>query len=318
MKTIQRDIGQITYAANQTRTLELPRNFAYRQLELHLDVNITVTETTAGTVNDSMPAQYVQNIQVRANGRDVIKNIDMPGLHRMNQFRRGTRPAIATAANTGALATTDYSVTAIIDFEMWRAVKPIDTLFNSAQLATFDLIVTFGAVDSIFGGAYGGTVTVHSGTLYVSAVEAVGVPANTPFLINKEFTIEKTITATSTNEQVQLPVSNLFRSFVIKTVKDDIHVNTMLNNIQLKSGTEVFVNKRAADVRDSNKTEFGIEAMPDGFYYIEMVKDGRLTEALDTSQLSSLEFVFDTTFAGTTNKITIYPVELIQPPKEQQ
>jgi len=316
MKSIQRDIGQITYAASQTRTLELPRNFAYRQIELHLDVNITLVESTAGVVLDSMPAQFVQNIQVRANGRDVIKNIDMAGLHRMNQFRRGTRPAIATKANTAAVATTDYSVSAIIDFEMWRAVKPIDTLFNSAQLATFDLIITFGDVEACFGGAFVGVVTVHSGTLYVSAVEAVGVPANTPFLVNKEFTIEKTITAASTNEQIQLPVSNLFRSFVLKTVSDDCHVNTILNNIQLKSGTEVFVNKRAADIRDSNKTEFGLETMPNGFYYIEMVKDGRLTESLDTSQLSSLEFVLDVNVPGTTDKITIYPVELIQPPPE--
>lgn len=318
MKTIQRDIGQIPYAANQTRTLELPRNFAYRKLELHFDCNLTFVETTAGTIKDSYPAQLIQNIQIRANGRDVIKNIDMATLHRLNQIRHGTRPAISGKANTGAVATTDYSVTAIIDFEMWRAVKPIDTLLNSAQLATLDLIVTFGDAEAGVGGAFVGSVTVHSGTLYVSAVESVGVAPDTPFLVNKEFSIEKTITASSDNEQVNLPVSNLYRSFLIKTESDLVNVNTILNNIQLKSGTEVFINKRAADLQDSNKSEYGIETWPAGHYLIEMVKDGRLTESLDTSQLSSLEFVFDTTKVGTTDKITIYPVELIQPPVKAQ
>ncbi len=314
MKVLQRDIGSISFVANQTRTLELPRNYAYRQLELHFDCNITVTETTAGSVKDSAPAQYIQNIQIRANGRDVIKNIDMATLHRLNQFRRGTRPPVSAPSTTGAVSTTDYSITAIIDFEMWRAVKPIDSLLNSAQLATLDLIVTFGASDCIFGGAYGGTVTVHSGTLYVSGVESVGVPADTPFIVNKEFSIEKTITASSNNLQINLPVSNLYRSFLLKTVSDDVCVNTIIDNIKLQSGTEVFFNKRGADVRDSNKLEVSIESMPNGFYLIDFVKDGRLTESLDTAQLSSLEFILDVNSVGTTDVITIYPVELIQPP----
>ena len=333
MKILERDLGSIAYAANQTRTLMLPRNYAYRELSLNLQCNITWTETTAGVVKDSAPAQLIQNIQIRANGRDVVKNLDMETLHRLTQIRYGVRPKIISPANTTAAATQDLEVHAIIPFAMWRAVKPIDTLLDSSGLATLEFIVTWANGAAIFGGAYGGTVTVHSCDLYVSSVESVGVPAGTPFMVNKEYYIESAITATTTQHQVNLPVSNLYRCFVIKTVSDDCHLNTLLNNIRLASGTEVYKNVAAYHHQMKNKVEYQLECpvstaaalggadyitrVLDGYYVLEFVKDGRLTECLDTSKLSSLEFIFDVNSIGAVDYLRIYPVELIVPPVQE-
>ncbi len=335
MKVLEREIGTITYVAGQTRTLQLPRNYAYRKLYLSLDAQLDVAAASAGTPKDSCPAQLISSIEIRANGRDVIKRIDFETLHRLTQMRYGVRPYIDSLPS-GFGVQNDVAVVAhaILDFEMWRAVRPIDTLLDSAGLATLEMIVTFGAGSDVFNDAFDGTVNVDSATLSVSALEAVGVPAGTKFMLNKEYQIRSQVNAASTNHQIQIPVGNMFRSFVLKTHSDGVQVNTILDNIQLKAGTEVFKNRTAFLLQRDNRVELGLdvpevagsagaidhyylENVLEGYYLLEFVKDGRLTEALDTSRLSSLELSLDVNNPGTVDVIDIYPVELVQPAIER-
>lgn len=339
MKILEREIGSITYAQGQTRTLPLPRNYAYRSLQLKLVAQMDrVVGATGGAPKDSCPAQLIQSIMIRANGRDVIKNYDLETLHRLNQLRHGIRPHISFAGFSGYSAVSDIEmvVHAQIDFAMWRAIRPIDTLLNSAGLATLDFIVTFGSPDNTMNDAYDpatGGCSVDSATLYVAAIESVGVPVGTRFAMNKEYMIRSQVTATSSSHQIQLPVSNLFRSFVLKTHSDGDQVDTILNNIIIKAGTEVFKHRFASFLQMDNRLECGIEVaevdgsaaavdhyflehLLEGYYLLEFVKDGRLTECLDTSQLSSLELILDVNTVGTNDFIDVYPVELIQPPVE--
>ncbi|MHC4397641.1 MAG: hypothetical protein ACYS1A_18515, partial [Planctomycetota bacterium] len=92
MKILEREIGSLDFAANQTRTLPLPRNYAYRQLFLLLiaDLTRTATGADAGGPKDCAPAQLIQNITIRANGRDVIKSYDFETLHRLSEMRHHT------------------------------------------------------------------------------------------------------------------------------------------------------------------------------------------------------------------------------------
>ncbi len=334
MKILEREIGSITYAAGQTRTLALPRNYAYRTLQFKLVAQMDRVAGSAGAPKDVCPAQLVKNITIRANGRDVIKSIDLETLHRLDQIRHGVRPHISFADFSGYGVETDVAmvVHAQLDFAMWRAIRPIDTLLDSAGLATLELIVTFGDPGDVMTDAFDQTASVDSATLYVASVESVGVPAGTNFAINKEYMIRSQITATSANHQVQLPVSNLYRAFILKTHSDGVQVNTILNNIQIKSGTEVYKNRIASFLQMDNRIECEIEVsevdgsaaavdhyflehLLEGYYLLEFVKDGRLTEALDTSRLSSLELVMDVAAVGTDDFVDIFPCELIMPPK---
>jgi len=342
-KVLERELGSITFAASQTRTLQLPRNYAYRGLSLKLVCNLTRL-TTAGTdVNDPCdcaPAQLIKNLQVIANGRDVIKNIDFETLHRANQIRCGTRPYISATNWSGGAdkAAIDMIIHAYISFEMWRAIHPVDTLFDSAGLATLDLIITFGTgmdtMDATWQARAGAAVTVNSATLYIAAIEEVGIPAGTSFLINKEYKLRRQVTATSNNFQIDLPVGNAFRAFIIKTISDLRPVNTILNNIKIKSGTEVYKNRIASFLQMDNRLfnqlevpetwnlaaaedHWLIENLLEGYYLVEFCPDGRLTQCLDTSRLSSLEFELDVTAVGTTDLIEILPCEIIRPPQLQ-
>ena len=335
MKGLEREIGTIDFVANQTRTLQLPRNYAYRKLYLKLDAQLDVAGGSAGGPKDSCPAQLVSSIEIRANGRDVIKRLDLETLHRLTQMRYGVRPFIdSLPSGFGAQSDMAVGVHAIMDFEMWRAVRPIDTLLDSAGLATLELIITFAAGLDVMNDAFNGTINVDSATLYISSLEAVGVPAGTKFMLNKEYQIRSQVNAASNNHQIVIPVSNMFRSFVLKTHSDGVQVNTILNNIQLKAGTEVFKNRQADLLQCDNRVELGLEIpetagsagaidhyylenILDGYYLLEFVKDGRLTESLDTSRLSSLELLLDVNNPGTVDMIDIYPVELVQPAIER-
>ena len=336
MKLLERAIGQETFAAGQTRSISLPRNYAFRALSLKLVCDLTRT-TTAGTSSelpkDSAPAQLIQSIMIRANGRDVIKYYDLETLHRMCQFRHSVRPHISSTGWIGGddAADVEMSIHAIIDFEMWRAIRPIDSLLQSAGLSTLELVVTFGqGIDTMSTGwqaETGAAVTVNSATLYVAGIEAVGVPQDTRFIINKEFQIQSIINAASTNHQIQLPVGNRYRSILIKTTSDSLNVDTILNNIKIQSGTEVYKNVNAFQLQMENRLDYGLEiprtnqtvdrqyteGVMVGYHLLEFCRDGRLTECLETERLSSLDLVLDVNAPGTTDIIDIYPVELIRP-----
>ncbi len=332
MKVLEREIGTVVYAANQTRTVQLPRNYAYRKLYLKLVAQMDIAAgASAGTPKDSCPAQLISSIEIRANGRDVIKRLDLESLHRFTQIRYGVRPYIDSLPS-GFAQQTDMAAGchAILDFEMWRAVRPIDSLLDSAGLATLEMIITFGSGNDVMNDAFDGAVTVDDATLYISSLEAVGVPAGTKFMLNKEYQIRSQVNAASTNHQITIPVGNMFRSFILKTHSDGDQVNTILNNIQLKAGTEVFKNRRAFLLQCDNRVELGLEIsevagsggainhyyltnLLEGYYLLEFVKDGRLTESLDTSRLSSLELLLDVNNPGTVDMVDVYPVELVQP-----
>jgi len=351
MKILEREIGSIEYAENQTRTLPLPRNYAYRCLDLILVCDLTRAATAAdgGGPCDSAPAQLIKNIVIRANGRDVIKNYDLESLHRLNQQRHGTRPFIDAEDWSGYADAADkvMQIHARIEFEMWDAIRPIDTLLDSAGLATLELIVTWGTgldtMDEDWPGSGGSaeSVTVNEATLYVASVESVGVPPGTMFMTNKEYVIRSQVTATSNRHQIFLPVSNLFRSIVLKTHSRGDQVNTIIpwglnnqNPITIASGTEVFKYRAAGFLQACNRLDKAMEVpelMADaalthrllerrleGYYILEFVKDGRLTECLDTSKLSSLELTLDVVAVDAVDHldfIDVYLTELIRPPE---
>jgi len=313
---------------------------------LMADLTRAATAADGGGPKDCAPAQLVKNIMIRANGRDVIKNYDMESLHRLCQQRHGTRPYIYATDWDGYADAADkeLNVAASIDFEMWRAIRPIDSLLDSAPLATLELIITWGAGIDTMNDAWPGSggsaesVTVNEATLFVSTVESVGVPADTRFAVNKEYMIRSEVTAASNRHQIQLPVGNLYRSIVLKTHSDGDQVDTILpfslaaqNTITLQAGTEVFKYKIAGCLQAENRLDYEMEVperngsgaaldhflqelLQEGYYVLEFVKDGRLTECLDTSKLSSLELILDVAHPGTVDFIDVFPVELIQPP----
>ncbi len=340
MKVLERPLGSIPFAAGQTRTLELPRNYAYRRLYFKLGVSDVFrgAHSVPGDSGskDSAPAHLINNIAIRANGRDVIKSLDFAALHRMSQMRHGTRPFLQvpdvwTDDDAAILvgAAINMEIAAFLDFEMWRAIRPADTFFNSRRLTTLELIVDWANPNAMMLDNYDDDVTLDEAVLHVDSLEAVGMPADVSLMVNKENKWRLPV-ATSGNQHVRIPVGNVFRQFVIRTTDGNgALVNDMIGSIVLRSGTEVYKLCAADRLQMANRLELGLETpignddqdraqyenvLP-GYYLLDFVKDGRLTEALDTRNMSDLELELNVTAAGTSDgQIEIYPTELIMPP----
>ena len=342
-KLIERELGSLSFAAGQTATLPLPRDYSIDKLHLRLLMTLyRAAGASAGAPKDLSGAQLIKRIEIRRNGRDVLKSIDFETLMRITQFNYGSQPeyrrnvynatfgegaAITTqwdayaAVTTGANAI-QFDLSAILDFGMPKSVRRNDTLLDATgrgNVSTLDLIITFGSYNDVMTSAYnpasGGVAADLTPVLYVSSSEYIDVDSKedpyTPYADNKLYGIRKVISATNPKEQIDLGVGNFYRSILLKTFADDVQVNTIINNVILRSGTDVIKYRAGKALRRDNKLECHLESMPDGYYLLEFVKDGHLAKMLDTSNFSSLMLELDVTKIGTTSIVEVFPVEVV-------
>lgn len=316
MRNLTREVGNKTWVSGGQETIPLPRDYAYVDIMVELYAKITIAGANAAEVlADNAPAQLLRTIEIRANGRDVIKSLDFAGLIRLTQLRYGTAPNHTVLASAANQANTECYIYAIIPQAMWRAVKPFDTVFNSRPLSTYEAILTFGTVADIYTTAGAATWTVVSAAVYLSSREAVGLPDDAILPINKEATIESVVTATATEHKIPLNYAKdlQYRALVLRAHDAGCLSNAIINNIKLQSGGVIFYTISGRRTRNRNKLMYSIEAMPTGYYAIDFCEDGRLGDSLDTSGLSSLDLILDVTVGTGTTKVKVYTTEVILP-----
>ncbi len=332
MQVFRRRLSPLVFAASQQRTLELPRNYCMRSLNLWLDGTVTLATGTAGGPKDSCPSQLVSRIEIVRDGSETIKSIDLETLHRLTQRRYGVRPRIdSLPAGFAAIADEPVEVHARLDFAMWPGhYRPIDTMLDASRCTTLQMMVTFGAALDIMLPTYNGTVTVPSMQLNVETIEMTEVPKEYLFNDFKEHRLQKQVTAAQNDFEIgDLANGNYYRGFTIKTTRNGMPSNAVINEITLKSGTKVWNKVKAEQLQFENRIDYQLELpsandtinseyltnIMTGYYYVDLCPDGRLMESLFTGNLSSLEFVFDVNNpAANTDYIFIYPEEIVLAP----
>jgi hypothetical protein len=317
MNPLKRRVGSASYTSSgSVSTIELPRNYNYRRLMCRMTGTVTTAGGTAGGAIHTYAAyRAISRIEIIANGRDTIMSISPEALAIMNILDYGCVPAFTNPSAITAAAYT-FNCSFIIDMALVKSVRPIDTLFPAAGLSTLDLKVTWGSGMDMFTGAV--TITsapISACELVVSSFEEVGaIPGGVG--VNKLFTIDRTLTAASTNFQIQIPVGNLYRGFLIHTKSDEVPVDTCIDGVRVEAGTEVFQNWLSNDeLLDYNKLSHGLETRLVGYQYLNWLdSDGFLSEILDTRKLSNLDLTLNVALpAGTTRKVQVFPQEIILP-----
>ena len=341
MKLLRRYLGALTFSANGQTTLDLPRNHTYSALQFMIVADLDRAAGSAGTCKDSAPAQLVKNMELVVNGKNTLKRMDFETLHRLNQMRHGTRPYIyaANLLGYGALDDDVSKVCAQFDFELprngpWRT--PVDCLLDARGLSDLDLVVTWGTGLDIMNDACDcATVTVNSAKLFVWALERVAAPAAN-YAMWKEWKKVTSISAAGALT-IDLPTQTTYDSLFVKAHSDGDQVDTILpfglanlNEILLFSGTEQFIRMPAGLIQATNRLENQLEVperigsgaalnhaqqelLLEGYYHLNFVHDGFLTEMLDTSRLSDLKMELTVANPGTDDKAEVIASEIILP-----
>ncbi len=322
----ERELGERSFVAGQLATYELPRNYSLDKLKFRLTATLSrAAGATAGAPMDLSGAQLIKRIEVRKNGREVLKGIDAETLMRLCELRCGTPPHYSVTTTWDGFdvqAAIPFVLDFWLDFGMWRALQRFDSLLDTTWrggITTLDLVITWGQLNDVMTAAYdpaAGGVTADVTPQVSVATEEYIDPDALPgeYVENREYGIRKTVTATNPKFEHKFNIGNRFRSFVIKTYSDDVQRNDILNNVKIMTGSDVLKNRKGLALREENKAELSLEAMPDGYYLLEFCPDGHLRRAVNTLGMSDLTCEMDVTKQGTTCIVEIFPVELVKVP----
>lgn len=309
-------IGDMTLAENGLISLDIPRKDFLRELYLRLTLVVTITTAGPGATFLRAPAEFLKNIQLIGDGKDVIKSISGRALMMKNYFQYGVFPRYTKPAVTGTM--TMY-LNLVLPLAMPRAVREIDTLLPTGKYTMLQLRVLCGTYLSIFGTAPT-TAAFTSGNLEVLAHWGLNVQKK-PYVFSmyKEGYIEKLVAGTTAGLQVDLPIGNVYRGFLIESEADGEDVSTINTGlIQLFSGSTLFGSFPYYTFKDDICVKQGaLETPPAGYdagwIYLDLCPEGRLVDAIDSSKISDLHFLMDVTHIGTTDYLRVFPDELITP-----
>jgi|APSaa5957512535_1039671.scaffolds.fasta_scaffold03441_9 hypothetical protein len=318
----------IQYSSGNKVSQDLLLGLIYREIYLRLQGAATVTtgNNTQAKVLKGDEWATVQKIELKANGTDVIRSFSGNTLWWLNYFLYSMHPTVTPGLGDGATANAPFDSLLVLPLWMPRAIVPMDTVIDSSRVQSLTLEITWASYTAM--NASNSAWTTEP-TLQVMSLESFFTDGGKITPANwRIYELNQTITAANSKLQTKLNTGPTYRGFLINCESDGVDVSTILNNLKITSGSTVYydlpgsaiqqiTNQRMAvggnrfngqtydDLRIGNKNS------ADGWYYIDLVTDGRMSESIDSLGLSELIIETDVAKPGTTDKIFIYPMEII-------
>lgn len=319
MSKITRQVTTKTLTLGTPETIQLPRNYALRSLVLRLSGTVDVTAVTVALTQLRQGAACIlSNIRVRRDGKDTIQAIDGKALWELNRIMYGKTPVTGLVAVTTATGSTS-SVTLTLPFENVMGVKPFDTLLKGPGLSSLDLLIDTQAAQNLFyTPATSGTVSVRTSfTLEVDTVEE-DTDKNFVFGDIRVYLAQKvSVTGASNSFQIKpLPVGNYYKGILMLFEDTGVPTDSLVTNIKLKSGTEVFVDRPYQALQDELGQKQNIGTISTGVIYIDLMPDGSLNQALDLTPASgreTCEMELVTAAPSGTAYVYVYILEYVPP-----
>lgn len=322
----------VNFTANSTVNESLGRGMVYRELYLRLRgaPTLLAANNTQAKTKKGDEWGVVKLIRIIANNTEVIQQFTGNQLWWLNYFMFGCRPVVQPTIGDGATANPAFDSCLILPFWQFRSVRPMDTALDARRLSDLKVEIQWGTYTDINGDASAWTTEPY---VDVHSLECSNIQGN--FATSKIYPLEKTISATSSNFQIDLPVGHLYRGFVFNTEDGaDTDAGSILNNMKIVSGTTIF-----SDVpnvlmqqihgwqRSNIDNPFDAGAGASGVYdecrrgttynkragwrFYDHVTDGRLSEAIDTAGFSEFKLELDVTVGAGTTKIIVIPLTII-------
>ncbi len=290
------------YTASTQSRIELSRN--YHMTHLICMLTVTHDNTASASFFDNKLFKLINSIDIVANGNETLKQIPSTKLQLDNIIDSGMRGMHKIDESDG----TDKKsfVFFKIDFSMPNALRPHDTILNTALFSTFDFLINWGSDATV-----GTGITVKSATLEISSNSLVNYLRNKGETVKyyKETALVKEVTSSTHEMSITMPVKKLYRGISIIAFEDTGRSNKIIKKVTIKSGTTVFVDWSFDALQAENnfllKPED--EGTLDGTVVIDFAQRGRLSDMLNTiSSFNTLEVVLDVEKQPGTNKIYIF------------
>lgn len=300
---------------NSTQTADLDRLHGLRFVDVHHDHQVDGSGGSAdGALLTGAPFHFVTEMRLKGNGKDDIIRTTGHLNYQKNQFDYSVAPAstIPAVASFGS-ANAVFNFISRLDLAMPNGLVPIDTALISSLFATLQLSISIADKTGLVNATNDRTVAFDTSTADVYVGEIVNFDANNfGRIIAKQFYQELIPTASGTNLDLALPVGNAYREFLIEACAPSANptpLNTVLDNISIKAGSEVFYDAEDDIARRIPALERGI-AEQTGMYYLDMTRDGLVRQTLNASLFNNLKFTFANTLQ-TGNRLRVLATELI-------
>lgn len=309
----------LLWAAGANVLEDIGRGMVYRELYLRLTGQLTLVaaDNTQALTNPGDEWAVVKNLKIIANANDEIWSVNGPDLRWLNYFLYGVFPVKNLAQIGGGAANPQFDSTLIIPFWSPRSIHPMATALDSGGLASLSVQVNWGTYTDINADATGFTANPQ---ITIESAEIFNVTG--PFSRWNMFPMVINPSASNPKEQVRLQVGPMYRGFMLKTLKTGT-----LAGLKLKSGTNVYVDIESDllnTVLGQNRVATNLVQVyspniawlassggtdsPNNYFFVDLVQDGHLSQAVDSLNLSEMILELNVTQADT---ITIYPLQII-------
>jgi hypothetical protein len=313
---LKRKLTTLTHSDNDILSADIPREHMFSTIWIRIAGTLTVT--VDATARENHILNLIKNIQIKAEGAIVPKNMNGVNAFLISKYESRVQPNMSAPSGYTA-AGSPYTFNASIPISF---ILPPDygrndryaTLFDSDPLKTLQILITTGDVDDIISA---GTATVAA-TYAIHANEISGIQ-NRLTDLNQESQQDKSFAGASSALEHDLPLGNLYRRFAIRVLNNGAQSDTLLNSIKLRAnGTNILADVTWDELLDMNKQKYHIETMTTGFAILDLDDRSLFAEMIPSKDLSSLKLVYDVD-APTSNNglIEVVPSEILLNPKAQ-
>jgi hypothetical protein len=307
----------VKYQTNNKETEDLSRGMIYRELGLRVvgSLNVDAGNNTLAKTKKGAELAVIKRLDIVANNTDVIRSVKGVDIFWMAYHLLGGSPEFSTEIGDGS--TDDPSFDTYLKIPVWmpRAMRPIDTALDARRLSDLKVEITWGSHTDINDDATG---FVTNPTVEIDSLESFGISG--PFSQWRFYPIEKAITQTNAQFQIDIPVNYMYRGFMLNFTEDGVDTGAVLKNFKWKSGTTVFADVSGRRLQQEYQARNGLNSQIEflrgnankleGYYMYDHVTDGFLSEAVDALGFSELQLELDVV-AGANTKVTVYPMQII-------
>jgi len=317
----QRQLQLVNLDPSSVFTRELPRDTVLKYLQLRLSGALVTTYASGTPVADAQSTfdNLIANISISVNGSRTVKSV-RPHLMAMQQLlftsQNNERKASAGASASfnptvdgGFVYGTSSQITSfaesiLIAFENIAAKTGKEsTWLNLKGVASAEIRFTSRAFSSLLG--FGNTAPVNYAVstqpvqIAITTVEAQDIDPQTYFSDFKQTTKEESFSSQASGRLIDINRGNYLQGVMFfaqdgaagssTTASGKLASNLLLTNIKLKINGQIDIKSTTfLQLQAENRNKLGVIApyasnvsRLDGVAYLDMLRDGDLTTALD-------------------------------------